>query len=103
MFPKTLFQICNHSLQPSFRKWIEEVEHRRLGRKRELSRVRANRFQRETLLRLASILLQIFLRDLMQRRQKFHTHDAAKGIIRRHQQRASFARSQIDEDEVAKL
>ena len=39
----------------------------------------------------------------MQRGQKFHAHDAAKGIVRSHQQRPSLARSEIDEDEVVKV
>ena len=39
----------------------------------------------------------------IQRRQQFHAHDAAKGIIGSHQQRPSFARAEIDEDEFAKI
>src|SRR5258708_15231500 len=103
MFSQTLLQIPNHAPQPRFRKRIEKIKDRWLERKRELSRIRADRFQREALLRFASILAQILLRSLMQRRQKLHAHDAAKGIVRSHQQRASFAGAQIDKDEVVKV
>src|ERR1700674_5534483 len=100
---QTVLQIRDHPLQPRFWKWIEEIEQDWFGGKSELGRVCADRFQREALLRLASVLAQIFLRSLMQCRQKFHAHDAAKGIVRRHQQRSSLARSQVDEDEIAKV
>src|SRR6266436_3637660 len=101
--PQTLLQVRDHPLQPRLWKRIEQKEHHRLGGKRKLSRIRADRFQREALLRFASILAQILLSSLMQRWQKFYSDDTAKGILRRHQQGASFARSQIDEDEVAKF
>src|SRR5882757_2740579 len=103
MVAQTLLQIRDRPSQSRLWKWIEEIEHDGLGREGELSRVAANCFEREALLRFASVLGEVLLRSLMQCRQKFNAHDAAKGIIRRHQQRASFARAEIDEDEVAKV
>src|SRR5258708_9014164 len=103
MVTQTLVQIRHRPSQSRLWKWIEEIEHDRLGWKRELSRIAANCFQREALLRCASVLAEILLRSLMQRRQKLHAHNAAKGIVRRHQQRASRARPDIDEDEVMKI
>src|SRR5580704_294232 len=103
MFPQTLLQIRDHPPQPRLWKWIKKIHHRWFVRKRELSSIAAGRFQREALLRFASILADVLLSSPMQRRQKLHSHNAAKGIVRSHQQRSSFPRSQIDEDEVMKV
>ncbi len=69
----------------------------------ELSRIGADRFNGKTLLRIASILAEILLSSQIQNRQEFHAHDSAKGIIRRHQQSPSLARSQIDKSKVGKV
>ena len=82
---------------------MEKIENRRLGWKRELSCVCANRLQCEAPLLFALILAQIFLRDLLKRWKKLDAHDAPKRMIRRHQERSPFARSQIDEDEIVKV
>src|SRR5271168_4342567 len=103
ILPKTLLQIRHRPPQPRLRKRVEQIEHGWLVRKSELSRIRADRFQREALLRFASVLTEVLLSRLMQRGQEFHAHDAAKRIIRSHQQRASFSRAEVDEDEVVKV
>src|ERR1700683_2644470 len=101
--PQTLLQIRDHSPQTRFSERIEEIEHHRLRGKSKLGRVGADRFQREALLCFASVLAQILLSSLMQRRQELHAHDAPKGIVRSHQTCEAFSRSEIDEDKVAKV
>src|ERR1022692_235400 len=101
--PQTHLQIRDHPPQSALGKWIEEVEHSWLGRKRKLSRIAAGRLERKALLRLAPVLVEILLSSSVQRGQKLHTQDTAKGIVRCHQESSSFARSQIDEDEVSKV
>src|ERR1700733_572039 len=103
MRPQTLLQIRHHPSQSRLRKRIKEIEHDRLRGKKELRCIRANRLQRKALLRFASVFAEVLLSGRMQSRQKFHTHDLAKGIIRSHEQRTSFARPEIDKDKVVEI
>src|SRR5208283_1251938 len=99
MLTQTLLHLRDHAPQPGLRKWIEEKQHDRLGRKGELSCIAANRLDRKTLLRLTPILRNVFLCCAIEPRQEFHAYNAPKGIIGSHQQRSSLARTKIDEDE----
>src|ERR1700676_3524015 len=103
MVIKRLFKVQNYL--PHSRLWqrVEEINHQRASGKGERRGVGADRFERETFLRYVLVLPQILLRDLMQRGKKFHADDSAKGVVRSHQQRASFSRAKIDEGEVAEV
>src|SRR6202021_498909 len=82
---------------------VEEIQHERAIGKTDSSGVRADRFEQETFLRFALILIDVLLRDLVQRRQKFYTNDAPKRIVGGHQQRTSFTRAQVDEGIIAEV
>ena len=103
MLTQGLLQGREDPSHSGLREWIEEINHERVIGKREGRSIGAERFEREAFLRSALVLSQILLRDLMQGWKKFDSYDAAKGIIRRHQQSASFSRAQIDEGEVAEV
>src|ERR1035438_3154979 len=91
--PQTLLKIRNHASQAGLRKRIKEKQQSGFGGKRKLSRISADRFDREALLRLAVILVEILLSGLIQSGQELHADDAAKGIVRGQQQRSSLARA----------
>src|SRR5271170_527235 len=103
MLSQAPLQTRDHVPQSRLRKRVEKKQHDRLKRKKKLSRIPADRLNRETFLCVAPVLLEIIQSRMIQRCQKFHAHDAAKGIIGSHQQRSSFARPNINEDEFAKV
>src|SRR5712671_6310703 len=59
MVTQTLLQIRDRASQSRLGKWIEEIKHHGLGREGEFSRIAANRFQGEALLRCASVLAEV--------------------------------------------
>ena len=65
--------------------------------------IRAHRFEAKAFLGFGLVLAQVFLRDAIQFRQQLHAHNPGEGIFGRHQQRSSFARSQIDEGETGEV
>src|ERR1700728_4426187 len=103
MMAQSPFQLSQYFTHTRFRERIEEKNHKRIVGKGEFGRVGADRLERETFLRVASVLAQVLLRDLVQTGEKFHAYDAAERIVRRHQQGASLAGSEIDESEVAEV
>ena len=64
MIAQRLFQISQYFTHTRFRERIEEKNHKRIVGQGESGRVGADRLERETFLRVASVLAQVLLRDL---------------------------------------
>src|ERR1700730_15444913 len=103
MKAQRLFQVRKTPPHSRLRKRIEEINYERIVGKREGGGVGADRLDRETFLCFTLVPAKVLLRDLIQRGKKFHADDSVEGVVRSHQQRASFSRAKIDEGEVAEV
>ena len=90
MIRQTLLQVRQHSPQTRLREGIEQIEHDWIGREVKAGCVGTDRLQRRALLRFAVVPGDVFLRDLVQRRNKLYSLDTAKRVIRCQQQRSPF-------------
>jgi len=79
---------------------IVEEEDRGLRREDGVQKVDADGFDRLASIRAAPVFPDVLLRDRVKLGRELEADDAPKREVRRHQQRAALARSEVDEREV---
>src|SRR5437879_2818900 len=82
---------------------MKQEDQHRLGRKRELSRIPADCLNLPASPLLRREPTNILLGDRIQLRQQLNAYNPAKRILRRQQQRASLAGSNVDESDPTEI
>src|SRR5580700_5593828 len=96
-------EVVHYVDHSGLRQRVKQIEHERLYGEDKSAGIPAHRLHRKALLRITLVRAQVLLRHTIQNGKQFDPLNAAERIIRSHQERASFARADINEGELLKI